>query len=451
MSFATVPGLMKAGLLLLACWLPASIGLSIDHFGADADDNSFRAAQANSRAIQRAFLAANRLPTFADRTVEVPAGSTYYILNSTMSELHDVTLQLDGTLMLFNRLEAWPVDGTRGWYALEFTNCSGVTVTGNGGGLIDGQGWDFWVATLLGRSHSKRPTLLSMDYCQNVLIEHINLRNGPRFHLYLKAMTSVEIHDIDISVDWRRQRDLLAEHGLLSDQGLPMFPFNTDGIDPSGEHIYIHDVTIENWDDAVAVKPANSKAGYGPCCAQHMLVEDITVRYGVGMSIGSVSPNDYHNCINNITFRNVEFTYPMKAIYIKPNPGSTGDAVISNIRYENLMIRDPVWYGIYVGPQQMREPDGGGTGCMLYPLGGDDYCPTDPLVTISNVTLVNVTQTGGVFPPLMRCNETNPCAGFEFVDVRINDRPAHEGWICENVHGTETGKTSPSTGCLTRV
>lgn len=428
---------------------PGARALSIDRFGAVEGVNKFNAASANSDAIQQAFYAANRLPDPAARVVEVPAGATYYVRNATMEQLHGVTLQLDGRLVVFDHLDAWPIDGSvSDFFILNFFNCSDMVVTGNGDGVIDGQGWNFWTATLFGRSHTKRPTLLNFDFCQRVLIHSVNLVNGPRFHVYLSHMTDVVVHDIDISVDWRRQRDLLGEHGLLSDQGLPMFPFNTDGIDVSGDGVHIYDCSIENWDDAVAIKPGNNKTGYGPICAQNMLIERMTVRYGVGMSIGSVSPSKYVNCIDNITFRGVDFTYPMKAIYVKPNPGDSGTASITNIHYEDFEIKTPVWYGIYVGPQQMREPDGGGTGCMLYPLGGDEHCPTNPLVTIANVSLRNVTMTGGVFPPVMRCNETNPCTGFEFVDVQISDRPGDEGWICENVQGSEQGSTSPSTGCL---
>jgi len=54
---------------------------------------------------------------------------------------------------------------------------------------------------------------------------------------------------------------------------MPTMPLNTDGIDPAGSNVTIKNIKITNWDDAVAVKPANkghrvSKDG----CAQ-----DITV------------------------------------------------------------------------------------------------------------------------------------------------------------------------------
>jgi len=73
------------------------------------------------------------------------------------------------------------------------------------------------------------------------------------------------------------------------------------------------------------------------------------------MTIGSVPPNKDHNCVKNVTFRDINFDYPLKAIYIKSNPGHGPDVVesaeITNILYENIKINFPVWWNIYIGPQ----------------------------------------------------------------------------------------------------
>mmetsp|Transcript_35006 Transcript_35006/g.25483 ORF Transcript_35006/g.25483 Transcript_35006/m.25483 type:complete len:102 (-) Transcript_35006:145-450(-) len=81
---------------------------------------------------------------------------------------------------------------------------------------------------------------------------------------------------------------------------------------------------------------------------------------------------------------------------------------------------------------------------MLYPFGG---CDTQPRITIKDVTLRNITSTGGIFPPgVLRCHESNPCTGMVFEDVHIT------GWwdslvgrilgvnnfIVENMEGTVT-------------
>lgn len=217
-----------------------------------------------------------------------------------------------------------------------------------------------------------------------------------------------------------------------------MFPFNTDGIDPSGTNILIERVDITNWDDAVAIKPANKK-GKIATCAENIIARDINVKYGVGASIGSVPANDNYNCVRNVTFSNWTFDTPMKAIYIKTDPGTTKSMLpgsggeITNITYENIKIRNPVWWGIYIGPQQMKEPDGRGPGCMLYPLSA---CETQPLITISDITLRNITSEGGILTPgIVRCHETNPCKNINFENVNIKGWWSSWGgnFITENV------------------
>ena len=52
------------------------------------------------------------------------------------------------------------------------------------------------------------------------------------------------------------------------------------------------------------------------------------------MTIGSVPPDPNNACIRNVTFRNIRFENPLKAIYIKPNPGN-------NISYIDWKYQNP--------------------------------------------------------------------------------------------------------------
>jgi len=126
---------------------------------------------------------------------------------------------------------------------------------------------------------------------------------------------------------------------------------NTDGIDPAGSNILIRNVNITSYDDSIAVKPA--KASYKiATCAENIWAENMTTWMGVGMTIGTVPPNNDHNCVRNVTFKNINLYFPIKSIYVKTNPGLNGDGVIENILYENLNIIEPIWWNIYIGPQQ---------------------------------------------------------------------------------------------------
>jgi polygalacturonase len=99
-------------------------------------------------------------------------------------------------------------------------------------------------------------------------------------------------------------------------------PLNTDGIDPYGSNVLIERVNITNYDDAVAVKPANK--GYSVAkdgCSQDIIVRDSNVKFGVGMTIGSVPPSRDHACVRRVHFHDIKFEYPLKAVYVKTNPG----------------------------------------------------------------------------------------------------------------------------------
>ncbi len=45
---------------------------------------------------------------------------------------------------------------------------------------------------------------------------------------------------------------------------------------------------------------------------------------------------------------------PFKGIYIKTNPGVKGWGNISDIYYKDISMDRPIWWAIYLGPQQMR-------------------------------------------------------------------------------------------------
>jgi hypothetical protein len=95
----------------------------------------------------------------------------------------------------------------------------------------------------------------------------------------------------------------------------------------------------------------------------------------------------------------------------------------------------------------MKEPDGKGPGCMIYPLNKD--CPTQPLIDISNITLRNIKSTGGLLPAgIIRCNKTNPCTNITFENVEVKSKfwdTLGYGYITEYVEG-ESNNSFPNPG-----
>ena len=156
-------------------------------------------------------------------------------------------------------------------------------------------------------------------------------------------------------------------------------------------------------------------------CSQDMLIEDM-VMTGVGASIGSVPPNAQHNCVRNITFRNVTMPGTTKGIYIKSNPscapGTTAE--ITSVLYEDFRILRPSWWAVWIGPQQQHEPDTAlGEKCALdYPI--TPHCPTQGCVSFRNITLRDVYIEQPVLAPgVLLGNASQPMEGLVFDNVAV--------------------------------
>lgn len=114
----------------------------------------------------------------------------------------------------------------------------------------------------------------------------------------------------------------------------------------------------------------------------------------------------------------------------------------------------PIWWAIYIGPQQMKEPDGDGPGCMLYPFDKKGTCSTQPRVTMRNITLEDITiHKSFLYPYTIRCNVSNPCTDINFFNV-VTDTWQHgqpeTGYVCEYATGKRKG-TYPPLHCLDNI
>jgi hypothetical protein len=138
---------------------------------------------------------------------------------------------------------------------------------------------------------------------------------------------------------------------------------------------------------------------------------------------------------------------PLKGIYVKTNPGDEGYGNITNIYYRNFTMDRPIWWAIYIGPQQMKEPDGDGPGCMLYPFDRKGTCETQPRVTLRNISLIDITiHKSLLYPITIRCNVTNPCTEINLINVQVDEWEIGEkiqGYVCEFASGVGKGNNPP--------
>ena len=142
------------------------------HFGALHDDNSYSAALTNSHAFKSAVLAANSSET--DRVVHVPQNARYTMMPVVLSDIFNVTFEVEGTVLCAQEFDNWPVrpDNGKMWDLWNFEDSSDLHLKGNG--VIDGQGFQWWIREIMVQNPHSRPHLLHMHKCRNVVIEEIS-------------------------------------------------------------------------------------------------------------------------------------------------------------------------------------------------------------------------------------------------------------------------------------
>jgi len=255
--------------------------------------------------------------------------------------MKDITFQLDGKLIAHSRISTWPKEscGNTDCHALDEINLSyfsDLSIVGRflpclnlkkfkynfnivilfSSGTIDGQGYDWWwysiSCALPFANHSDtRADMLVVSYSENILIDGISFLNSPKYHVNLKDCHNVTVRNFVIEVDVFRQKKMLSDAGFIDRRGIPTFPLNTDGIDPSASSVHIYNGSITNFDDAVAFKPCRSTNKLCKACSSG-LVEDLRITYSVGLTIGSVPPNGDVNCVKDVIFRNIVMDKPLK-------------------------------------------------------------------------------------------------------------------------------------------
>lgn len=327
--------------ILGLCTLTKGYSKNILDYNAVPNTDTAAAAKANARALTQAFFEANNA---TDRVVHIPKDYVFYMAGVTVQDLADVSLFLEGTIRFSDDMALFANDGGDKRYPMfYFLDCDGITI--NGGGTIDGQGLKWWRVAYTGIDN--RPRMVQFGTSINILIHDITLLNSPSFHVNFKDCANIVIHDITIFANSTLARGPDGHDSIT-------YPLNTDGIDLAATNVTIYNCNITNYDDAIVPKPCHE--GYKYCqCSGEILAYNNRIMYSTGLTVGSVPPNDKGNCVRNVTFRDTYMYRPLKAIYIKSNPGDSGTGIIDNIVYENIVIEQALWWTVWIGPQQQNQ------------------------------------------------------------------------------------------------
>ena len=475
-------------MLFAILWAPAAAReLSITDYGAvPGGANNATAAFENGKALYDAMRAARK-----GDVVVVPSQRFVMVPYAPLYGLEHVELRLEGCLAAFEptgeHAKVWP------FYLGNFESLITIHlsshVTVSGGGALDGRGHNWWVAFARNKLASKRPMLLQIDGSTDVVVRDITMLDSPRFNLYLGSYCKrVLVERVTILADWAAQAAL--------QKSVPMFPFNTDGIDVAGEDITIRDIVVSNYDDVVAVKAADllsDKTGAVPGCTQNVTVSNTTVYRGAGLSVGSVHPSPLKPCVRDVLFERATLWSPLKGPYVKPDRATPEclhldhdacSASISNVTYSHIRMHgsfvdgtSPPGWDLYESFHRAKAlaPDArfafqrtavgrrlqatslkkmkcGARDypCMMWPLylgpqqqlepsgkGSGLWADPEPRVDVKDVSFIDVKAHSGSWPAaaaVVRCPRSNPCSGLVFEDVSLDANVFGKGraYVCDH-------------------
>ena len=346
--------------------------------------------------------------------------------------LAHITFIFDGTLIFSDDRTVWPLKANG-----EVEECiyiersTDLVFTSTGTGTLDGNGKKWWGSIKYLKHAEDRPRLIHLNMTTNVLVERLLLKNSPYWTFFAENSFSLTIRHTDVSARWTDQN----EHTPLDLQA-----YNTDGFDVSGKHVHIHDCTIWNQDDCIAVK-SNS---------EHMLFERISCS-GLGLVIGSIGNARVHN----ITFRDSVMPRTFKGIYLKTRWNDSGpvlgEALISDILYQNITMDRPQQYPIWIGPaQQTGQP------CDLrWPQGPNAECRMSGYQTWKNIVLRDIfINNPDNSPGVLISNASNPMRGVVFDNVVVTSpgkKPFGPNYHCEGMKIRAIGATSPLASCMFHI
>lgn len=273
--------------------------------------------------------------------ITVPAGETL-----------DLSDAADGTTITFSGTTTFEYSEWEG--PLIRVEGSKITVTGDSGHIIDGNGAKWWDGKGTNGGKTKPKFFYAHKLSDGSVIKNLNVKNTP-----VQAF-SVQADDLTISAVTFDNTD-----GDAEDCDGEACGHNTDAFDVGeSTNVVIDGCTIKNQDDCLAINSGTGITFTNNQCSG-----------GHGISIGSVGGRD-DNDVANVYIAGNTVTDSDNGLRIKTVYDATGS--VKNITYSNNKLSNIAKYGIVV------EQD--------YENGSPTGTPTSG-VPITDVTFEDITGT----------------------------------------------------------
>ncbi|KAH7371302.1 glycoside hydrolase [Pyrenochaeta sp. MPI-SDFR-AT-0127] len=284
-----------------------------------------------------------------------------------------VTLNLeklnDGTTVIFQGTTKW---GYKEWTGSLFSvSGNKITVKGDPGSVLDGQGALWWDG-LGGGGGKIKPKFFKANDLVDSVLEGITIKNAPKNSFSLNRVTR-----------------LTVRNNVVDDlDGDTQGGHNTDGFNiNASDQIWFSGNKVWNQDDCMNVNSGtNIHWTNGYCHGGH------------GLSIGSVADGAV---VRNVTFENTVMEKQQQSVRIKTVSGAI--ASVSDIFYRNISIKGGDDYGIVVDQS----------------YGGTKHKPTNGVI-IKNFQLKDVTGyvDSGATRILVECG-VGSCTNWSWSNVKV--------------------------------
>ncbi|KIN02317.1 glycoside hydrolase family 28 protein [Oidiodendron maius Zn] len=213
-----------------------------------------------------------------------------------------------------------------------------VTITGESGHVIDGNGQAYWDGQGSNGGTDKPDHFIVAKDLTNAVISNLYIQNYPVHCFDITGGDTILLTGITL--------DNSAGNAANSASGGLPAAHNSDGFDISStNNLILENTSVNNQDDCVAVTSG-----------QNILVTGMNCTGGHGLSIGSIGGKS-DNTVDLVTFSNSVVTNSQNGCRIKTNSGTTGS--VSNVVYNNISLSGISNYGIDV---QQDYLNGGPTG-----------------------------------------------------------------------------------------
>lgn len=201
---------------------------------------------------------------------------------------------------------------------------SNSIVAGLDGAVIDGNGADYWDGEGDSGGNAKPNYFFKLEDLDDSTFYGMTIQNWPTHLFRIGDCTNLEMYNLLLDNSAGNEEDSSTGDVIAK---------NTDGFDVSDDTdgLYLHDITIYNQDDCVAVKSG-----------KNMVFDTLYCSGGHGLSIGGV---DSDIDISNVTFSNSAVIDSQNGVRIKTNADST-DSTVTGVIYSNIQMSGITIYGL---------------------------------------------------------------------------------------------------------